>query len=82
MVDHRGEVVDLCEANDDGIASGDDAEFLTAIRQDKKGLCSVGACLPVMRLIHQIHISIEEQLPLRSQLKPATNFDGKRQAKL
>ena len=71
MVDHAGRAVELSEAHDDGIASGDDAEFLAAIRSGKRGLCSVGACLPVMRIIHQVQRSIDEKsssMPLQTQL--------------
>ena len=68
MVDHTGQDVELSEECNDGIASGDDAEFIAAIREGRPGLCSVGACLPVMRLIHQVQLSIDEKLPLTSRL--------------
>lgn len=68
LVDHNGAVVELSEAHNDGIASGDDAEFLASIQEGRRGLCSVRACVPVMRLIHQVQLSIDEKLPLTSRL--------------
>jgi 2-hydroxy-4-carboxymuconate semialdehyde hemiacetal dehydrogenase len=70
FLDHEGAVVELSEAHaqDDGIAAGDDAEFLAAIREGRPGLCDVSACLPVMRLIDQVQKSIDSRRPLQSRL--------------
>eukprot|EP01052_Picozoa_sp_SAG31_P013532 SAG31_NODE_815_length_11876_cov_2.189182_11_plen_205_part_00 len=66
LQDHHGHVVQAALETSD--SQGEDEEFIRAIETNRRGLTSVTACLPVMRIIHDVQKSIDAQRPLRSQL--------------
>ena len=71
LIDHEGAPVLPSEheqASSGWHGGGDDMEFVDAIRNGHKGLCSVSSCLPVMRVIDQLQRSIDSRPKLSSCL--------------
>ena len=66
LTDHEGAVVHAPAEVD--VSAGEDAEFLRAIKTKTAGLTSVSACLPVMKIIDQVHRSIDSRRPLTSRM--------------